>query len=64
MFVEKGALSWACAICSYYGRIFADVSRIRTIADAYRDAYLHKGGQWDDLEDTLADSGMIWRMFG
>ena len=37
------ASSWSLGICRYYRRVFPDVSRIRTIGDAYRDVYPHKG---------------------
>lgn len=49
---------------SYYRRVFPDVSRIRTITDAYRDAYVYKGGLLDSLMVAAADDGMTCLVHG
>jgi len=42
MFAAKCVSSWLFVMRSYFEQVLLDVSRIRTMADAYRDAYLRK----------------------
>ena len=63
-FVRKCVFSWPFVMRSYYRRVFPNLTRIRTMADAYRDAYLYKGGRWNDLESSAAFDGMSWRTHG
>ena len=45
---------------SDYERVFPDVSRIRTMPDAYRDVYPNKDGLWNNLVAIATGAGMIW----
>jgi len=58
-FAAKCRLTWSFDISSYYRRVFADLSRIRTIADAYRNVYPYKGGRWGYLVVATVGDGMI-----
>jgi len=51
--------AWPFVIRSHYGRVFPDASRIRTRADAFRNAYPHKGGRRDDPVAAAVNDGTI-----
>jgi len=52
--------SWPFDMCSYCERVFPDVSRIRTMVDAYRYVCPHKSGWWQYLVVAAVDDGLIW----
>ena len=58
-FAAKCRFTWPFGMRPYYRRVFADLSRIRTIADAYRNAYPYKGGRWGYLAVATVGDGMI-----
>jgi len=60
----KCRFTWPFDISSHYRRVFADLSRIRTIADVYRNAYPYKGGRWGYLVVATAGDGMICLVHG
>ena len=60
----KPGSSWPLGMRPYDERVFPDVSRSRTMVDAYRNVYLYKDGGWDDLAAATACGGEIWRTYG
>jgi len=63
-FAAKCRFTWPFGMRPYYRRVFPDVSRIRTIADAYRNAYPYKGGRWGYLVVATAGDGITWLAHG
>ena len=61
---EKCPSAWAFGMCSFSEHVFADVFRIWTGADAYRNVYPHKGRRWDYPECRATAGGTIWLMYG
>jgi len=59
MVAAKGPSTWPFDMCSFSERVFPEVLRIRTGADAYRNVYPHKGRRQDDPVAAVATNVII-----